>query len=99
MFRDIDNNDFRQHMIPGVEPNHGGSSLLSSPRHVKRSRRCQRCMVYAGPREPWHDVHSRAEGPVAFDCLTNFEQRWRKQVFCTSHSCWHDQISTSAANV
>ncbi len=37
-------------------------------------------MAYAGPREPWHDVHSRVEGPVAFDCLTNFEQRWRKQV-------------------
>ena len=34
----------------------------------------------AGPREPWHDVHSRLEGPVAFDVLTNFEQRWLKQV-------------------
>ena len=34
----------------------------------------------AGPREPWHDVHCRLEGPVAFDVLTNFEQRWQKQV-------------------
>lgn len=32
-----------------------------------------------GPREPWHDVHCRLEGPVARDVLLNFEQRWRKQ--------------------
>ncbi|KAJ0031683.1 hypothetical protein Pint_13014 [Pistacia integerrima] len=32
-----------------------------------------------GPREPWHDVHSRLEGPIAWDVLFNFEQRWRKQ--------------------
>ncbi|KAL1814457.1 hypothetical protein DCAR_0518606 [Daucus carota subsp. sativus] len=32
-----------------------------------------------GPREPWHDIHSRLEGPVAWDVLFNFEQRWRKQ--------------------
>ncbi|KAL9238102.1 hypothetical protein vseg_012573 [Gypsophila vaccaria] len=32
-----------------------------------------------GPREPWHDIHSRLEGPAAWDVLQNFEQRWRKQ--------------------
>jgi phospholipase D1/2 len=32
-----------------------------------------------GPREPWHDIHSKLEGPVAWDVLYNFEQRWRKQ--------------------
>ncbi|KAJ8768289.1 hypothetical protein K2173_021229 [Erythroxylum novogranatense] len=32
-----------------------------------------------GPREPWHDIHCRLEGPIAWDVLTNFEQRWRKQ--------------------
>ncbi|KAL6569232.1 Phospholipase D [Orobanche hederae] len=32
-----------------------------------------------GPREPWHDIRSRLEGPVAWDVLFNFEQRWRKQ--------------------
>lgn len=32
-----------------------------------------------GPREPWHDIHSRLEGPVAWDVLFNFEQRWRQQ--------------------
>ncbi|XP_009758055.1 phospholipase D alpha 1-like [Nicotiana sylvestris] len=33
-----------------------------------------------GPREPWHDIHCRLEGPVAWDALYNFEQRWRKQI-------------------
>ncbi|XP_060673012.1 phospholipase D alpha 1 [Ziziphus jujuba] len=33
-----------------------------------------------GPREPWHDIHCRLEGPVAWDVLYNFEQRWIKQV-------------------
>ncbi|GMH22200.1 hypothetical protein Nepgr_024043 [Nepenthes gracilis] len=32
-----------------------------------------------GPREPWHDIHCRLEGPIAWDVLYNFEQRWRKQ--------------------
>ncbi|GJX66071.1 phospholipase D alpha 1 [Tanacetum coccineum] len=32
-----------------------------------------------GPREPWHDIHSRLEGPIAWDVLFNFDQRWRKQ--------------------
>ncbi|CAK7346107.1 unnamed protein product [Dovyalis caffra] len=30
------------------------------------------------PREPWHDLHCKIEGPAAYDVLTNFEQRWRK---------------------
>ncbi|KAF7817249.1 phospholipase D alpha 1-like [Senna tora] len=33
-----------------------------------------------GPREPWHDIHCRLEGAVAWDVLTNFHQRWEKQV-------------------
>ncbi|XP_024017312.1 phospholipase D alpha 1 isoform X2 [Morus notabilis] len=32
-----------------------------------------------GAREPWHDIHCRLEGPIAWDVLCNFEQRWRKQ--------------------
>ncbi|CAI0375338.1 unnamed protein product [Linum tenue] len=30
------------------------------------------------PRQPWHDLHCKIEGPAAHDILTNFEQRWRK---------------------
>ncbi|OMO83439.1 C2 calcium-dependent membrane targeting [Corchorus olitorius] len=30
------------------------------------------------PRQPWHDLHSKIEGPAAYDILINFEQRWRK---------------------
>lgn len=31
-----------------------------------------------GPRQPWHDLHCKIEGPAAYDVLTNFEQRWKK---------------------
>ncbi|XP_062217991.1 phospholipase D delta-like isoform X3 [Phragmites australis] len=31
-----------------------------------------------GPRQPWHDMHCRLDGPAAYDVLRNFEQRWRK---------------------
>ncbi|OIV97740.1 hypothetical protein TanjilG_12497 [Lupinus angustifolius] len=33
-----------------------------------------------GPREPWHDIHCKLEGPVAWDVLQNFQHRWEKQV-------------------
>ena len=33
-----------------------------------------------GPRQPWHDIHSKVEGPAARDVLNNFEMRWQKQV-------------------
>lgn len=33
-----------------------------------------------GPREPWHDLHSKIEGPAAYDVLTNFEQRYGKAI-------------------
>lgn len=32
-----------------------------------------------GPRQPWHDIHSMVEGPVARDVMENFIQRWKKQ--------------------
>ena len=35
--------------------------------------------VDLGPREPWHDIHCRTEGPVARDVLENFIERWRQQ--------------------
>lgn len=32
-----------------------------------------------GPREPWHDIHARVEGPAALDVAANFMERWFKQ--------------------
>eukprot|EP01006_Ploeotia_vitrea_P003510 TRINITY_DN112744_c0_g1_i1.p1 TRINITY_DN112744_c0_g1~~TRINITY_DN112744_c0_g1_i1.p1 ORF type:complete len:928 (-),score=114.69 TRINITY_DN112744_c0_g1_i1:138-2516(-) len=32
-----------------------------------------------GPRQPWHDIHAKLEGPIARDVMKNFEQRWEKQ--------------------
>jgi hypothetical protein len=32
------------------------------------------------PREPWHDIHARVEGPTAVDVAINFLERWSKQV-------------------
>ncbi|XP_048229820.1 phospholipase D beta 1 isoform X2 [Ricinus communis] len=29
-------------------------------------------------REPWHDLHSKIDGPAAYDILVNFEERWLK---------------------
>ena len=31
----------------------------------------------SGPRQPWHDIHCRLEGPAARHVLQNFEERWR----------------------
>ncbi|KAK7078977.1 Phospholipase D, partial [Halocaridina rubra] len=33
-----------------------------------------------GPREPWHDIHCRIDGPIVMDVLANFVERWRQQV-------------------
>ncbi|WOL18179.1 phospholipase D delta-like isoform X1 [Canna indica] len=50
-----------------------------------------------GPREPWHDLHCKIEGPAAYDILKNFEQRWRKatkwrefSLLFKKSSHWHD---------
>ncbi|KAK4481377.1 hypothetical protein RD792_012265 [Penstemon davidsonii] len=50
-----------------------------------------------GPRQPWHDLHCKLEGPAAYDVLTNFEQRWRKASKLSEFgqrfkkiSRWHD---------
>ncbi len=32
-----------------------------------------------GPRQPWHDIHAKVEGPIALDIKANFEERWQKQ--------------------
>ncbi|XP_039015458.1 phospholipase D delta-like isoform X1 [Hibiscus syriacus] len=49
------------------------------------------------PRQPWHDLHCKVQGPAAYDILTNFEQRWRKATKLLEFglrfkrvSMWHD---------
>lgn len=32
-----------------------------------------------GPRQPWHDIHARVQGPGTLDLLQNFEERWISQ--------------------
>ena len=32
-----------------------------------------------GPRQPWHDIHARLEGPAAKHVLQNFMERWTNQ--------------------
>ncbi|KAM7261193.1 hypothetical protein ACFE04_026668 [Oxalis oulophora] len=34
--------------------------------------------VLGCPREPWHDLHCKIDGPAAYDVLANFEDRWLK---------------------
>lgn len=49
------------------------------------------------PRQPWHDLHCRIEGPAAYDVLMNFAQRWRRATKWREFSLlkkrmsqWHD---------
>ncbi|XP_057493395.1 phospholipase D delta-like [Actinidia eriantha] len=46
-----------------------------------------------GPRQPWHDLHCKIDGPAAYDIMTNFEQRWRKATKnfkLKKVAYWHD---------
>ena len=36
-------------------------------------------MLSLGPREPWHDIHSKVEGRIAYDVYLNFYERWGRQ--------------------
>lgn len=45
------------------------------------------------PRQPWHDLHTRIEGPAAYDVLINFEQRWRES------TKWKDFCLLCAGNM
>ncbi|XVF13227.1 hypothetical protein REPUB_Repub08aG0190500 [Reevesia pubescens] len=73
-------------------PNH---SLFRTLQTVHKDDYSNPCFTepHAGcPREPWHDLHCRIDGPAAYDVLTNFEERWLKaskphglQKLMTSH--------------
>ncbi|XVF34658.1 hypothetical protein REPUB_Repub18cG0077600 [Reevesia pubescens] len=62
-------------------PSHPVFTTLGTIHHDDFHQPCfhDASIAKGGPREPWHDIHCRLEGPVAWDVLFNFEQRWRKQ--------------------
>eukprot|EP00096_Caligus_rogercresseyi_P009417 TRINITY_DN3199_c1_g2_i1.p1 TRINITY_DN3199_c1_g2~~TRINITY_DN3199_c1_g2_i1.p1 ORF type:complete len:793 (-),score=244.59 TRINITY_DN3199_c1_g2_i1:864-3242(-) len=49
-----------------------------------------------GPREPWHDIHCKVEGPIAHDVFINFYERWLQQGMKYGRL---DPIDTSDINI
>ncbi|CAH8334094.1 unnamed protein product [Eruca vesicaria subsp. sativa] len=49
-----------------------------------------------GPRQPWHDLHSKIDGPAAYDLLANFEERWEKALQ-KKHKIWKHGSSSDDA--
>ena len=76
------------------------STLLNEHEGDFRNSNAKSIPETQGPREPWHDIHSLVEGPVAYDVLENFYERWDKQVgffsavlfnhnYDNMHSCFY----------
>ena len=55
------------------------SSIMAEHEHDFHNNFVKSPQALVGPREPWHDIHSKVEGPIAQDVFTNFFERWRKQ--------------------
>ncbi|KAI0515638.1 hypothetical protein KFK09_008304 [Dendrobium nobile] len=49
-----------------------------------------------GPREPWPDLHSRIDGPAAYDVLTNFET---SQIFEPLEACSFYKVKPMRGNM
>ena len=61
-------------------PNHElYSTLLTEHLNDFRNSNAKSVPPEQGPREPWHDIHSKVEGPIAHDVFLNFQERWSKQ--------------------
>uniref|UniRef100_A0A7S1TGW9 phospholipase D n=1 Tax=Compsopogon caeruleus TaxID=31354 RepID=A0A7S1TGW9_9RHOD len=56
------------------------TSLGKEHPEVDFHQACVKASFRVGPREPWHDIHSRVEGPAAWDVMENFIERWNCQV-------------------
>lgn len=58
-------------------------SLFCTLRTAHKNDFYNGCLVEAtpdhGPREPWHDIHARIEGPAAWDVLQTFVERVARQ--------------------
>ena len=60
-------------------PNHElYSTLMAEHEKDFHNNFVKQPQALVGPREPWHDIHSKVEGPIAQDVFTNFFERWRK---------------------
>mmetsp|Transcript_35181 Transcript_35181/g.139770 ORF Transcript_35181/g.139770 Transcript_35181/m.139770 type:complete len:456 (-) Transcript_35181:1310-2677(-) len=61
-------------------PDHRLFSTLKTEEHKDDFySNCIPGVTAKGPRQPWHDIHGRVDGPIARDVMRNFEERWRKQ--------------------
>lgn len=61
-------------------PNHElFKTLLNEHNGDFRNSDCKILSPTQGPREPWHDIHSKVEGRIAFDVFLNFKERWERQ--------------------
>ena len=61
-------------------PNHDLFSTLLDEHHEDfYNNNTPNISATQGPRQPWHDIHAKVEGPVAHDIFQNFHERWRKQ--------------------
>eukprot|EP00899_Mesostigma_viride_P010797 jgi/Mesvir1/19719/Mv24057-RA.1 len=60
-------------------PTHTLFRSLGTHHFADFRNKCASVRVHAGPRQPWHDIHSRVEGPSAHDVLANFVERWHRQ--------------------
>ncbi|KAH7848168.1 hypothetical protein Vadar_034588 [Vaccinium darrowii] len=57
-------------------PNHSIFSTLQTVHEDDYYNPSFKAPVVGCPREPWHDLHCRIDGPASYDILTNFEERW-----------------------
>ncbi|GJN19949.1 hypothetical protein PR202_gb07269 [Eleusine coracana subsp. coracana] len=70
---DADAGNYRRKIIAFV----GGLDLCGGRKYFFLAI-CLQTVDARGPREPWHDLHSKIDGPAAYDVLQNFQERWIK---------------------
>ena len=78
-------------------PNHElFSTLLKEHLEDFRNSNAKSVPPEQGPRQPWHDIHMRVEGPIAYDVFLNFYERWLKQGF---RNVRLDQIGSPSSDI
>jgi len=72
------------------------STLLNEHEGDFRNSNAKSVPPEQGPREPWHDIHCKVEGPIAHDVFLNFHERWSKQGVSYGYL---DEINTSLIDI